>query len=215
MAKRVYRAGEVFGRLTLVEEVGKFGKSQRMRWLCRCECGRETPVFTSALLSGNTRSCGCLSRDSNAERQITHGLSGTPEYHAWYTAIQRCTNPEYENFEDYGGRGIQFHSAWLEDLPAFLAEVGPRPGPGYSLGRIDNEGHYEPGNLRWETSEQQNNNRRFNRIVTADGKTLSQAAHEAGMTVGNLFRRLKRGLTIEEALAKPVRKQKPRTVRSA
>lgn len=84
----------------------------------------------------------------------------SPEYRAWCNAKQRCNNPKDPRYHRYGGQGVRFHPAWENDFPAFLAHVGPRPGPGFSIDRKDNEGHYEPGNLRWATMSEQNKNRR-------------------------------------------------------
>jgi hypothetical protein len=89
-----------------------------------------------------------------------HGYTGTPEYRAWSGLKQRCLNPDNKNWEAWGGRGITVFPGWVHDFPAFLAHVGPRPGAGYSLDRIDVDGNYEPGNVRWANVGMQNNNRR-------------------------------------------------------
>ena len=73
---------------------------------------------------------------------------------------QRCLNPKGKSWRNYGGRGIEVCDRWLESFETFLADVGPRPGPEYSLGRKDNDGDYEPGNVEWQTMKQQANNRR-------------------------------------------------------
>ncbi len=85
------------------------------------------------------------------------------EYSAWSMAKQRCGNPRHPRFADWGGRGIRVCDEWLHDFPAFLAHIGPRPGPEFSLDRIDNDGDYEPGNVRWATRVEQRRNRRLNR----------------------------------------------------
>ncbi len=87
-------------------------------------------------------------------------MAHTPEYVSWNGAKGRCTNPNNKKYADYGGRGITMCDRWLNDFAAFYEDMGPRPGPGYSLGRIDNDGPYSPGNCRWETAEQQRTNRR-------------------------------------------------------
>jgi hypothetical protein len=71
----------------------------------------------------------------------------------------RCRNPKRKCFDRYGGRGIKVFPAWENDFEAFFAHVGPKPGPEYSLDRINNDGNYEPGNVRWATNEQQQKNR--------------------------------------------------------
>lgn len=92
----------------------------------------------------------------------SHGLSNgnSAEYRAWQAMKTRCTNPNFKGWADYGGRGITVCPEWTESFEAFFAHVGERPGPGYSLDRIDNDRGYEPGNVRWSTKVEQMLNRR-------------------------------------------------------
>lgn len=100
-----------------------------------------------------------------------------PEYAAWRDAVQRCTNPNNHAFDRYGGRGIRVCERWSgpDGFDRFWEDMGPRP-DGYSLDRIDNEGHYEPGNCRWATTEAQNRNTRANIDITIDGETMCLVA---------------------------------------
>lgn len=82
-------------------------------------------------------------------------MCDTPEYHAWSGMIQRCTNPNCKTYEHYGGRGIKVCWEWESSFLRFLKHIGKRPGPEYSLDRIDNDGDYEPLNVRWATKQQQ------------------------------------------------------------
>ncbi len=82
------------------------------------------------------------------------------EYRAWYQMIYRCTNPKFPQWKDYGGRGISVCAEWRNSFTAFFEHVGPRPSPQHSFDRIDNDGNYEPGNVRWATRSQQNSNQR-------------------------------------------------------
>jgi hypothetical protein len=91
-----------------------------------------------------------------------HGMWNTPEYSSYLHAKDRCTKPNDQDWKHYGGRGIEFRFTSVEQ---FFAELGPRPSPAHSLDRIDNSGHYEPGNVRWATKVEQANNRRCPRIA--------------------------------------------------
>lgn len=115
---------------------------------------------------------------------------------------RRCDNPKNISYANYGGRGITVCPEWRDNFEAFLRDMGPRPA-GHSLDRIDNDKPYEPGNVRWATRGTQANNTRANRRITHSGvtKTLSQWAHEIGVPVVTLHRRLADGWTLERALA--------------
>lgn len=159
-------AGERFGRLTLVEDVGV--RSTYRLWRCLCDCGASKVTTSHRLKLGSTRSCGCLmiemKRAELTKLNLRHGCARrgkwTPEYGAWKGIKRRCLKPTFKQWGDYGGRGIRICDRWLNSFEHFLTDVGRRPGPGYSIDRINNDGHYEPGNCRWATKVQQAANRR-------------------------------------------------------
>jgi hypothetical protein len=97
-----------------------------------------------------------------------HGMWQAPEYRIWSSAKQRCFNPASQNFQHYGGRGITMCPEWDASFEAFYAHIGPRPSELYSLDRIDVDGHYEPGNVRWATAAEQRANQRT-RAVCLNG----------------------------------------------
>jgi len=119
--------------------------------LCACGCG--VPV-RNLFVRGHA---GGVARK-------THGMRGTPEFHAYYDAKQRCTNPKATKWSSYGGRGIKF---LFESFEEFFAEIGLRPSSEYSLDRENNDGHYAPGNVRWATVEQQMATRRLSGAALA------------------------------------------------
>jgi hypothetical protein len=163
--RQPFRLGDVFGRLTIVELPPNTHDVPALARV-HCECGTERIVQRSNLRAGVTRSCGCLHREQLRERATTHGAAGankTPEYVAWKSAKRRATCPTGQTWKYYGGRGIGMAAEWLDDFPAFLAHIGPRPGPGYSVDRIDVDGDYAPGNVRWATVLGQARNRRNSR----------------------------------------------------
>lgn len=126
--------------------------------------------------------------------------------------ITRCYCRGAHNFHLYGGRGIRVCDGWRHDFAAFLADVGPKPGSKHSLDRIDPDGHYEPGNVRWATPIEQSRNRRNTCKLTVDGveRSLTEWCETTGMSLGCLVLRLKRGVSADEAIVPP-RPRRPRT----
>lgn len=154
MSERIDLAGKRFGRLVVEGYAGR-QKNRQSRWTCLCDCGKRKVIVRSSLTSGHSNSCGCLRNKSNGE--ANNYKKRSPEYIAWTGIIARCedkTNP------NYGGRGITICPEWRHDYPAFLAHVGRRPSQKHSIDRIDNNGSYEPGNVRWATAKMQVANRR-------------------------------------------------------
>ena len=158
--------GTTFGALATIREVDAViqGGKPKRRFECRCVCGRVTVVALSHLTDGHTTSCGCTKSGRIRVAVTTHGRTHTPLYNAWDSIKQRCFNKENRGFPKYGGRGITMHAEWIDDFEAFAEymdiHLGPRP-HGYSIDRIDNEGHYEPGNLRWADAVTQRRNQRW------------------------------------------------------
>jgi hypothetical protein len=88
-----------------------------------------------------------------------HGWSNTPTYVSWHAMRSRCVDVGNASFKTYGGRGIAVCERW-QSFENFLADMGERPSLDHSIDRIDSDGDYEPGNVRWATRTEQNANRR-------------------------------------------------------
>lgn len=209
--------GQRFARWTVVEEVGI--RRGRRWWLCRCFCGTTRELPKHQLIAGVSRSCGCLQREvvSSVRRAAaTHGHARTgkrsSEYLAWRAMINRCCNPSVAAYPDYGGRGITICPRWRDSFSDFLEDVGHRPDAGASLGRIDNDKGYHPGNVRWETKSEQARNRRSNRQLTWNGVSalLIEWAHTTGIKRTTIMQRLARGWSTDRTLSTPTREQRPK-----
>jgi len=99
---------------------------------------------------------------------LRHGMSGTPEYRAFIDAKCRCSNKNNQRYPWYGARGIEFR---FDSFVDFFDEIGPKPADEYSLDRIDNEGHYETGNVHWATKYEQIHNRRKHETPWLEGNS--------------------------------------------
>lgn len=153
--------GDKVNYLTIQEIYTKdFGTYRKKVAVCVCECGKPTTPNLSDIKSGKVVSCGCYRLKALAEANTTHGLTKHPLYQAWSDMIRRCTNPEYADFHNYGGRGISVSSAWLVTPNQFIEDMFPTYVKGYDLDREDNNGNYCKENCRWVTRKENIRNKR-------------------------------------------------------
>jgi hypothetical protein len=203
----VDRTGQRFGRL-VADHLDSERSVKCTWWVCVCDCGNTKSVPSSSLVSGGTRSCGCLVRDANRKtllaRNTTHGLSGTPEYIAWCAMKARCYDKNTVGYKNYGGRGISVCARWLGNngFVNFLADMGKKPSAKHTVERTNNDGDYCPENCRWATRKEQGNNKRNNVVITINGETMPLMAwvKRAGINLATFYRRRSRGLSIEDSL---------------
>lgn len=196
--------GKEFGRLVVVKRMDN-DKWGNLRWLCKCNCGKEKNIHGSNLKSGDTKSCGCLYK----EKVIKHGYSKTKTYKSWQCMIERCTNPKRKAYQDYGGRGIMVCTRWLK-FENFLEDMGKRP-EGCSIDRINNYKGYKKSNCKWSTRKEQQRNMRNNLYFTYKNKTqlLIEWAEEFNINYRTLYKRIfSYGWSIKKALTTPVRKRR-------
>jgi predicted nucleic acid-binding Zn-ribbon protein len=193
-------AGQSFGTLTAVRFVG-YNESSKQLWEFSCSvCGHTKAKVANSVTTGKG-GCGCR---QFAGHRRTHGKHGTREYNVWKQMRQRCNNPNAIGYANYGGRGIRVCDRW-EDFAAFLADMGPAPSKAHSIERKDNGQGYEPGNCVWATRAEQSRNKRDNHLLTYQGRTQTVVdwAAEVGLTHDCLFKRIRNGWPVHEALTLP------------
>ena len=197
--------GGRFGSWTVLSYAHRSEKTLLHYFLCRCDCGSESAIVASALRGGLSTRCRRCTDEAQRRPDSARPSTRFSERQIWRSMLYRCENRKSHAWKDYGGRGIRVCDRW-HIFENFLADMGPRPGPEYSLDRIDNDRGYEPGNVRWHTWEEQQNNRRPTKRLTYAGKTQSVAqwARELGFDAATLYARINRGWDTEEILTTPL-----------
>lgn len=198
-------SGKRFGKLIAIRINGKTNAGN-YKWLCSCDCGKETTVSSVSLRSGSIVSCGCHIREVTAKRNLTHGQTKTRLHRTWSNMKTRCGNKNAINFQNYGGRGISVCDEWKSDFIAFRDWAIAN---GYSdqltIDRIDNDGNYSPENCRWITSFEQQSNKRSNRNICIDGKkkTVTEWGRVYKIPPVAIWARLNRGWNPVAAVKTP------------
>ena len=190
--------GQKFGRLTVIKRVEN-SKHGHIMYLCQCECGKQKNIIASSLLSGHTKSCGCL----NKEVITKHGLIHHRIRSIYKGMKERCYNSHCKKFKYYGGKRIKICDEWLNDLKNFYnwAMIN-----GYqdnlTIDRIDSNGNYEPNNCRWIDMKMQLRNTSRTKMITFNNETmcLKDWAKKLKINYRTLQYRLSNGWTIEETL---------------
>lgn len=170
----INEVGNKYGKLKVIGRAERSKNTREARWLCICECGKEKIVSGKNLRSAVSASCGRCSMPFIVEEG---GYSGHYLYNTWNGMLRRCYNANNPNFPDYGGIGIRVYKDWLNSPTSFYSwideNLGSRP-EGHSLDRVDVYGNYEPGNLKWSTSQEQMNNRRLVLLSEEEYKLIMQ-----------------------------------------
>ncbi len=194
-------------------------KKGHLMWTCICSCENKTikDIRGSGLING-TQSCGCLRKELARKACTKHGLSDSPTYTSWCNMIQRCYNKNIREFPNYGGRGIKVCQRFLI-FKEFYNDLGAKPN-GRTIDKINNDGNYSCGkceeckrngwlfNCQWGTRFEQDRNRTNSRYLTYKGKTqiLKDWSRELGINEHSISKRLKNGLSVEDALTIPIKK---------
>lgn len=189
----VDRIGQKFNRLTILAITGRRGEAAIA--LCQCDCGNQKQILVPSVVNGNSKSCGCFAVERGRAlagkyaRKHGHSPSSGPSsiYKRWRAMLFRCSNPNATQFNHYGGRGITVCERW-KHFPSFLEDVGEPPSSGMSLDRIDNNGNYEPGNVRWATKREQGRNTRTS-VLSLPLIQRIQSLRASGIGPGEIVRR--------------------------
>lgn len=199
--------GQTFGRLTVLSKISSSTKGSE--YLCQCTCGNQKVVKRSCLVTGGTKSCGCLGHEVHSiiakENFITHGFSRDKKYkklyHTWSAMIHRCYNASNKRYNNYGNRGIGVCDEWMNDFLAFYNwAMANGYQEGLSIERKDVNGNYEPNNCTWIPLGEQALNRSNTLTLTIGGVTHSipEWAKLYGIKSGTIRQRLDRGYEGED-----------------
>ena len=190
--------GRKFGKLEVIKYLYTNAKNKTI-YLCKCECGNLKEVKRNSLVTGHTKSCGCIPKKGN----LKHGQKRTKLYGLWLNIKDRCNNKNNSHFKYYGEKGIKMCEQWANDYSAFMKwalENGYVEG--LSIERIDNNKGYEPSNCKWITKEEQARNRSYTKFQIINNKEMSliEIAREFNIIPSTVYSRYRRGKRNEELL---------------
>lgn len=208
--------GKKYNKLLILKICGK-NKFGHALCECLCDCGNKTIAEASSVLSGNTKSCGCLKIYNIKNRNRTHGMSNTRLYRVWKGMRNRCYNKNSNSYVRYGGRGITVCDEWRNDFVNFYnwaiengydesADRGE-----FTIDRINNNGDYCPENCRLGNYFIQANNKRSNRLITYNNecKNVKEWSKYFGFDYKYFHQKLKENdWSVEKVLGLPYFKEK-------
>ena len=178
MRKLKIQEGQRFGRLVYIGDGSNEGGRRAAQ--VECDCGKIIEVRLSHLTGGQIQSCGCFRRDTHSR----HNMSRTKIYKQWAAMLDRCRKPGIlKVFHHYGGRGIKVCDHWHK-FENFFADVGMPPKDQTELDRIDNDGNYEPSNVRWANAMVQVRNQRKRRGCSSQYRGVTYWAARKKWVVG-------------------------------
>lgn len=192
--------GKRFGKLIVLDTYKKNGENGYIT-ICKCDCGNIKHIRKAPIMEGTTKSCGCLS--------FSHKMSKTLPYKLWRGIKNRIYNSNLKEFKNYGGRGIGMCEEWRNSFEKFydyIMKIGYKKG--LQIDRIDNDGNYEPGNIRFVTLKENCNNRRSNVNITYRGvtKNIMEWSIILGIKYMTLRARLlKYNWSVEKAFNTPIK----------
>lgn len=215
--------GNRYGRLTVIS-VAKTqprvinGKQYGYRYYlkCKCDCGREKSIAHLDLLTGHTKSCGCIARENIIKRNFKHGHTAgnktSHEWSSWSSMISRCYDSKSSAWLRYGAVGVSVCDDWRGEngFINFLSDMGNKPTPSHTIDRVDGTKDYCKNNCRWATKLMQSNNQRSNRKIEWNGDiyNVSQLMRKLGIYTksGVYYTRLDRGWSVKDTFSIPIQK---------
>ena len=182
--------GNRFGGCVAVKRLDKKSKSGNFIWEFLCDCGDIFEAPSGNIVHKNDGRCSTCSRkkviEATTHAATTHSMSKTKEYRSWGHAKDRCNNPSCLDYPRYGDKGVTFFEEWDSDFKSFIEHIGqmPKDGNRYTLDRIDHNGNYEPGNVRWALDSQQARNKGMSKNNTSGvtGVCWEDKLHPDGVT---------------------------------
>lgn len=200
--------GKTINKLTVCNIVKK---NNRLYFNCICECGKSALIRTDAVISGKTKSCGCLKgsspkRFTNISRKDYHKLQST-----WFRINYRCHNKNHHKYPFYGAKGIYVCDQWRNSLDDFILwSINNGYSYNLTIDRIDNSKGYSPENCRWATLKQQQRNRNVTKMFTYNNvtKPISEWCEILNLPYDATKERLKHGWSMEKCISTPIRNYK-------
>lgn len=197
---------ERFERLVVIERAEN-NKHGHARWKCQCDCGKITIVSSRNLVTGNTKSCGCLSAETRKKVNTKHGMCRSVEYNTWRGMLERCNNPKNIAYQRYGGRNITVCDRWYK-FENFFEDMGFRPKE-LTIERRDNEEGYSKTNCYWANKTVQSRNRRISKTnkTGVRGVRWNKVSKRYQVNIGCGYKQLFLGCFTELEQAVEARKQ--------
>ena len=166
--------GKQFNHLTVIKQAERT-KDRHIRWECKCDCGNITFVSSRDLITGHTKSCGCIQKEAVRKSRYVHGDRNARLYSVWKSMKKRCENPNHKDYKWYGAKGVTVCEEW-HDYSVFKQWALDN---GYNetankgectIDRINPYGNYEPNNCRWVSMAEQNRNKRIHKDMRGEQK---------------------------------------------
>lgn len=201
MSRKLQLAGERFGRLKVIREIGT-DKNGKTVWECQCDCGNSTSSIGSNLVSGKSMSCGCIKNEIASARARKHGMGRTKIYSTWQNMKQRCYNEKCKSYKDYGARGIEVCPEWLNNPKSFFDWAMAN---GYdknlTIERKDVNGNYCPENCCWISHPEQAKNKTVTKRI-GERELALDVARENFIPPSTMYSRIRRGMSARDSVSK-------------